>query len=266
MTARTLIVAALLCAGLFTGCSRKAPEPEKTSAPTAVEDAAAPAQPGEEPPAQAEASKGGEQAAANAKATPPAPAPAPPARRLLSPSSLDEKAPATYRAKFVTSKGDFVVEVTREWAPFGADRFYNLVKNGYYDDCRFFRVIDNFMVQFGINGDPALNRVWRTAQFRDDPVTQSNQRGYITFAQTAMLNSRTTQVFINYRDNSSLDDQRFAPFGKVVEGMDVVDALYGEYKGTPSDNQPRIQEEGNAYLNRAFPKLDYVKTAAIVGM
>lgn len=184
----------------------------------------------------------------------------------MDPGALAERAPATYRAKFVTSKGDFIVEVTRDWAPFGADRFYNLVKNGYYDDCRFFRVIDDFMVQFGINGDPALNVVWNFAQFKDDPVKESNQRGYITFAMSSMPNSRTTQVFINYRDNANLDSQRFAPFGKVIEGMEIVDSLYSEYQGEPSNNQPRIQAEGNAYLNKTFPRLDYIKSAVIVGM
>jgi peptidyl-prolyl cis-trans isomerase A (cyclophilin A) len=186
--------------------------------------------------------------------------------KLRTPAQLTEKAPDTYKANFDTSKGAFVVEVHREWAPNGADRFYNLVKNGFFDDIRFFRVLDNFMAQFGINGDPAIQSVWRGASLRDDPVKQSNKRGFITFA-TAGPNTRTTQVFINYKDNSSLDAQGFAPFGQVTSGMDVVDKLYKDYgEGAPRGKGPeqgRIQAEGNAYLTKDFPKLDYVKTATI---
>ena len=185
-------------------------------------------------------------------------------KKLLNPAQLNEKAPETFQAKFTTSKGDFVIEVTRSWSPNGADRFYNLVKNGYYDNCRFFRVISNFMVQFGINGDPSLNQVWYKAQIADDPVKESNKRGYVTFAMTGQPNSRTTQIFINYKDNAFLDAQRFAPFGRVIVGMDVVDSFYKEYEGVPSDNQQQIQSMGNAYLNKEFPRLDYVKSAAII--
>jgi peptidyl-prolyl cis-trans isomerase A (cyclophilin A) len=186
--------------------------------------------------------------------------------KLRTPAQLTEKAPDTYKANFDTSKGAFVVEVHREWAPNGADRFYNLVKNGFYDEIRFFRVLDNFMAQFGINGDPGIQSVWRGASLRDDPVKQSNKRGFITFA-TAGPNTRTTQVFINYKDNSSLDSQGFAPFGQVTSGMDVVDKLYKDYgEGAPRGRGPeqgRLQQEGNAYLTKEFPKLDYVKTATI---
>lgn len=186
--------------------------------------------------------------------------------KLRTPAQLTEKAPDTYKANFDTSKGAFVVEVHREWAPNGADRFYNLVKNGFYDDIRFFRVLDNFMAQFGINGDPAIQSVWRSASLRDDPPKQSNKRGFITFA-TAGPNTRTTQVFINYRDNSSLDSQGFTPFGQVTSGMDVVDKLYKDYgEGAPRGRGPeqgRLQQEGNAYLTKDFPKLDYIKTATI---
>jgi peptidyl-prolyl cis-trans isomerase A (cyclophilin A) len=186
--------------------------------------------------------------------------------KLRTPAQLTEKAPDTYKANFDTSKGAFVVEVHREWAPNGADRFYNLVKAGFYDDIRFFRVLDNFMAQFGINGDPAIQSVWRNAQLKDDPVKQSNKRGFITFA-TAGPNTRTTQVFINYKDNSSLDSQGFAAFGQVTSGMDVVDKLYKDYgEGAPRGRGPeqgRIQQEGNAYLTKDFPKLDYIKTATI---
>ena len=188
------------------------------------------------------------------------------AGNLSDPAALNEKAPAVYKAKFDTSKGAFVIEVNRDWAPNGADRFYNLVKNGFYDNARFFRVIDGFMVQFGINGDPNVAGVWRQADIKDDPVKQSNERGTVTFA-TAGPNTRTTQVFINFADNAPLDGQGFSPFGKVVSGMDVVDALYGGYgEGAPHGKGPdqgRMQQEGNAYLETAFPKLDFIKTATI---
>ena len=185
---------------------------------------------------------------------------------LTNPAALNEKAPATYKAKFDTSKGLFVVEVRRDWAPNGADRFYNLVKNGFFDNTRFFRVVPNFMVQFGINGDPKVSAPWRGARIQDDKVTQSNKRGHITFA-TSGPNSRTTQVFINFKDNTFLDGQGFAPFGQVVTGMNVVDALYSGYgEGAPSGKGPdqgRIQMEGNDYLTKSFPQLDYVKKASI---
>ncbi len=182
--------------------------------------------------------------------------------RLRTPAKLKDVAPATFKARFVTSQGPFVVEVHRDWAPIGADRFYNLVKYGFFDGVRFFRVIRNFMVQFGINGDPSVQAPWRNANLKDDPVKQSNKRGYITFAN-AGPNTRSTQVFINFRDNAGLDPQGFAPFGEVVSGMEVVDKLNPEYGGAPSEEQPRIQMQGNAYLNKAFPKLDYVTKATI---
>jgi peptidyl-prolyl cis-trans isomerase A (cyclophilin A) len=185
---------------------------------------------------------------------------------LANPAALNEQAPATYKARFDTSKGVFVVEVRRDWAPNGADRFYNLVKNGFYDNVRFFRVIKGFMVQFGINGDPKVSAVWREARIRDDAVKQSNKRGYITFA-TAGPNTRTSQVFINFGDNAGLDQQGFAPFGQVVSGMDIVDALNGEYgEGAPRGRGPdqgRLQAEGNAYLAKDFSRMDFVKKATI---
>ena len=187
--------------------------------------------------------------------------------KLADPAALTEKAPATYKARFDTSKGVFVIEVTRAWAPHGADRFYNLVKNGFYDNVRFFRVLSGFMAQFGINGNPALSAKWREANIPDDPVRVSNKRGTISFA-TAGPNTRTTQVFINYADNSNLDGMGFAPFGKVVSGMKVVDALYAGYgESAPQGqgpNQGRIQMQGNAYLMRDFKRLDYVKKATIL--
>ena len=185
---------------------------------------------------------------------------------LANPAVLTEQAPATYKAKFETSKGVFVIQVTRAWAPQGADRFYNLVKNGFFDNVRFFRVISGFMVQFGINGDPALSAKWRDANINDDRVTQSNKRGMITFA-TAGPNTRTTQVFINFADNSNLDGLGFSPFGKVVTGMNVVDGLYAGYgEGAPRGNGPdqgHLQSEGNAYLAKEFPRMDFVKKATI---
>jgi peptidyl-prolyl cis-trans isomerase A (cyclophilin A) len=188
------------------------------------------------------------------------------AANLGDPAALNEKAPAVYNAKFDTSKGSFVIEVHRDWAPNGADRFYNLVKNGFYDDVRFFRVIDGFMVQFGINGNPSVSNVWREARIPDDKVRQSNQRGLVTFA-TAGPDTRTTQVFINFGDNAGLDGQGFSPLGKVVSGMEVVDSLYNGYgEGAPGGlgpEQGRVQMEGNTYLKQDFPKLDYVKKATI---
>ena len=173
----------------------------------------------------------------------------------------ESKVPEVYKVKFETSCGDFVIEVNREWAPKGADRFHELVEMGFYDECRFFRVVPGFMVQFGINGNPKVQKDWRDANIDDDKVTQSNKKGYITFA-TSGENSRTSQVFINYEDNSFLDSKGFAPFGKVVEGMDVVEKIYSGYGEKP--NQGSIQSQGNAYLSKSFPKLDYIKKASIV--
>jgi peptidyl-prolyl cis-trans isomerase A (cyclophilin A) len=192
------------------------------------------------------------------------------AAALKTPAALKEMAPAIYKVNFDTSAGAFVIEVHRDWAPNGADRFYNLVKNGYFDDVRFFRVIKDFMVQFGINGDPALNSIWREARIPRDPVKQSNTRGFITFAMQGGPqgpDTRTTQVFINFRDNSGLDGQGFAPFGRVTQGMDIVDKIYSGYgEGAPSGsgpNQEQVQSQGNAYLNKSFAKLDYIKKATI---
>jgi cyclophilin family peptidyl-prolyl cis-trans isomerase len=186
--------------------------------------------------------------------------------KLGNPAALTEQAPATYKARFDTSKGVFVIDVNREWAPVGADRFYNLVKNGFYDENRFFRVISGFMVQFGINGNPQVSTPWRNAQIKDDPVKQGNKRGFITFA-TSGPNSRTTQVFINFGDNARLDGMGFAAFGQVSTGMNVVDQLYADYgEGAPSGrgpNQGRMQSEGNAYLTKDFPNLDFVRKATI---
>ena len=182
--------------------------------------------------------------------------------RLSDPSALIETAPALFRARFETSKGPFVIEVHRDWAPIGADRFYNLVKNGFYDGTRFFRVRPGFMAQVGLNGNPQIQSAWQRAFLRDDPVTQKNERGYVTFTTEGRPQSRFTQIFINYADNTRLDVDGFAPFGQVVTGMEVVDKLFAP----PDDAQPdqrRILRDGNEYL-KEFPNLDFVKKATIV--
>jgi cyclophilin family peptidyl-prolyl cis-trans isomerase len=183
------------------------------------------------------------------------------------PAKLTEKAPESFKVKFETTKGNFTVEVTRSLAPHGADRFYNLVRSGYFKDVAFFRVIPGFMCQFGIHGDPKVSAAWRKAQIPDDPGKASNTRGAITFA-TAGPNTRTTQLFISFGDNNRLDSMGFSPFGKVTEGMDVVDKINGEYgEGAPRGRGPdqgRIQAEGNAYLKKDFPNLDYIKSTAVV--
>ena len=184
---------------------------------------------------------------------------------LLDPKdpAVNQTAPDMFKVKLATSKGDIVLEVPRDWAPKGVDRFYNLVNAGFYDDCRFFRVIDNFMAQFGLNGDPLVSRAWRTASIEDDPVKESNKRGMVSYAM-AGPNTRTTQLFINYKDNSRLDGSGFAPFAKVAEGMDVVDALYSGYGENPPEVQGSIQSKGNDYLQEKFPKLDYIKKATVM--
>ena len=180
---------------------------------------------------------------------------------LKTPASLTEQAPATYKAAFDTSAGKFVITVHRAWAPNAADRFYNLVKNGFFDETRFFRVVPNFMVQFGISGDPAVASAWQNANLKDDPATgHSNKKGLVTFA-TRGPNTRTTQVFINFKDNGFLDAQGFTPFGEVTTGMDVVEKITDQYGEKP--NQGLIQSQGNTYLKASFPKLDYVKKATI---
>jgi len=181
---------------------------------------------------------------------------------LKNPASLTEKAPATYKVKLDTSAGPVVIEVHRDWAPLGADRFYNLVKNGFYDSVRFFRVIPGFMAQGGMSGDPAIQKIWGRNNINDDPVKQSNKRGFVTFAKTAAPNSRSTQIFINYADNSSLDSQGFAPFGQVTSGMEVVDK-FESYGRNNVPDQNILTNEGNAYLQRDYPKLTVIKKATI---
>jgi peptidyl-prolyl cis-trans isomerase A (cyclophilin A) len=193
------------------------------------------------------------------EATPPPAAPAP---------AAPTTAPATFRVRFETSKGDFVVEVDRSLAPNGADRFHQLVSENFFDEVRFFRVMAGFMAQFGINGDPTVTARWRAQPIQDDPVVGTNTRGTITFAMTSQPNSRSSQLFINLVDNTNLDASGFAPIGRVVEGMDVVDQLYSGYgEGAPRGNGPdqsMIVSQGNAYLTQSFPQLDYIEQARIV--
>lgn len=191
------------------------------------------------------------------------------ASALRDPSKANQTAPATFKAKFETSKGDFVIEVSRDWSPNGADRFYNLVKAGFYDDVRFFRVVSGFMAQLGMNGDPSIHSNWTRANIMDDPAKKSNTRGHVTFAKTGAPNSRSTQIFINFKDNSFLDRQGFSPFGVVMgDGMKVVDSLYAGYGDGPpggrGPSQDLIRSQGNAYLTEKFPELDYVKRATII--
>jgi peptidyl-prolyl cis-trans isomerase A (cyclophilin A) len=182
---------------------------------------------------------------------------------LLKPGALHAKAPATYGVAFTTTKGTFVVTVHRSWAPRGADRFYNLVKAGFYDGNEFFRVHTGFVVQFGISGDPQVSKAWQNATIPDDPVKTSNTVGTITYAD-AGPNTRTTQVFVNLGKNAFLDSQGFAPFGEVTSGLPVVDKLYAGYGEAPTSLQPQIASQGNAFLKKRFPKLDAVIRARVV--
>jgi peptidyl-prolyl cis-trans isomerase A (cyclophilin A) len=230
------------------------------------------------------ACSGGESAETPAPEPAPAPAPAPePAKgpadlqlwtlpeganpALTDPSKATKQAPDVFKVKYETTKGDFVVEYHRDWSPNGADRAYNLVDIGYYKDIAFFRAIEGFMVQFGISGYPEVNAKWRDAGIPDDEVKQSNTKGMVTFAH-AGPGTRTTQIFINYKDNSMLDSQGFSPVGKVVEGMEVVDSLHKGYgEGAPRGRGPdqmKLQTAGNAYLEKSFPELDYIKSATLL--
>jgi peptidyl-prolyl cis-trans isomerase A (cyclophilin A) len=199
---------------------------------------------------------------AEAAPTAPAPSAAPVDPALLKPDAAKAKAPAKFKVKFATTKGDFVVEVTRAWAPLGADRFYNLVKLGFFTDIGFFRVVPNFVVQFGIHGNPQVSKVWKDASIKDDKKSkQSNKQGTLTFA-TSGPDTRTTQLFINYKDNTRLDEMGFTPFGKVTQGMEVVEAINQEYAERP--DQGMIEASGNNYLRDIFPRLDYIKSVTIL--
>ena len=194
---------------------------------------------------------------------------------LLQPASpeMKKEAPAEFKTEFKTTKGAFLVQVTREWAPLGADRFYNLVRNGFYNDAALFRVMPGFIVQFGINGTPAISAKWtghqqlnpnyKDIQLKDEPVKGTNRRGTLSFAKGGP-NSRTTQVFVNLSANGRLDGMGFSPFGEVVEGLEVVESFYAEYGESVSRKQGEITQLGNEYLKEHFPELDYIKTATIV--
>jgi peptidyl-prolyl cis-trans isomerase A (cyclophilin A) len=188
-------------------------------------------------------------------------------RALLHPTLLKDKAPDQYKVKFTTTKGDFVVAVNRAWAPIGADRFYNLVKHHFYDNASFFRVLPGFVVQFGISAYPPVSAAWKNADIKDDPVTQSNLRGYLVFA-TAGANTRTTQVFVNLVDNKRLDSMGFAAFGQVTEGMNVVEMMYEGYgEGAPQGagpDQDQMEKQGKPYLDKGWPKLDSIKTTTLL--
>lgn len=184
---------------------------------------------------------------------------------MTDPSKATEKAPDKFQAKFETTKGDVVFECARDWAPNGVDRFYNLVKIGFFDDVALFRVAKGFVVQWGIHGDPKVSAAWRNANLPPDPPKQSNTRGTLTYAMAGSPDTRSTQLFINYGDNSSLDAQGFAPICKVTTGMDIAESFYGGYGERVTGKQGQIQTQGNAYLKEQWPELDYIKTATIVG-
>src|SRR5882724_8949200 len=242
---------------LFFGC--KAKEQTAEAPPPEQPKAEATAAPKAEPPAAA---------AAQPEATASAPAPAPHSgydRALLRAALLKDKAPDTFKVKFTTTRGDFVVTVNRAWAPIGADRFYNLVKHHFYDNASFFRVVPGFVVQFGLSAYPPVSAAWEKANLQDEPVTQSNKRGYLTYAKTSMPNTRSTQIFINLKDNASLDRQGFSPFAFVdAQGMKVVDMLHDQYGDSGGPDQDQISKLGKPYLDKGWPKLDSIKTATLI--
>ena len=252
-------VAAMTVGTLFFGCKAKEqtaetqppekPKAEAPAQPKAETPAAAPAQPEAAASVAAETSrKGGYD------------------RALLRPALLKDKAPETFHIKFVTTRGDFTVTVNRAWAPIGADRFYNLVKHHFYDNASFFRVVPGFVVQFGINAYPPVSAAWDNANIQDEPVIQSNKRGYLTYAKTSLPNTRSTQIFINLKDNAGLDRQGFSPFGVVDgQGMKVVDMFYDQYSESSGPEQDQISKLGKAYLDKGWPKLDSIKSATLVG-
>ena len=258
MRRATWLVTAIAFATVFLGCKAK----EQT----------AEAPPAEQPKAEAPATPKAE-AAAPAAAQPEATASAPAAtpksgydRALLRAALLKDTAPDTYQVKFTTTRGDFVVTVNRAWAPIGADRFYNLVKHHFYDNASFFRVVPGFVVQFGISAYPPVAAAWEKANIKDEPVKQSNKRGYLTYAKTSLPNTRSTQIFINLKDNAGLDGQGFSPFGFVdAQGMKVVEMLYDQYGDASGPDQEQISRLGKPYLDKGWPKLDSIKTATLVG-
>jgi len=249
----------LAVAALIFGCGTSSLEPDEAEDADKVEQADAPSPPATPDPqpaaAEAPAPSGVSAADVDWEAA------------LTDPSLAVAQAPDQFKVRFETTKGHFVVEVHRDWAPVGADRFYNLVMADFFEDVAFFRTVDGFMTQFGIHGDPAVSKAWQFARIKDERASKSNTRGRITFAKTGLPNSRTTQMFINYVDNSRLDKMGFAPFGEVVEGMDVVDSLHKTGEGPPTGRGPSqgtIQQQGNAYLRAKFPDIDYIESARVV--
>jgi peptidyl-prolyl cis-trans isomerase A (cyclophilin A) len=258
MTRATWFVTAATLGMLFFGCKAKEqtaeappaeqPKAEAPAAPKAETPASAPAQPEATASAPAGAQRSGYDHA------------------LLRAALLKDKAPETFQVKFTTTRGDFVVIVNRAWAPIGADRFYNLVKHHFYDSASFFRVVPGFVVQFGISAYPPVSAAWEKANIQDEPVTQSNKRGYLTYAKTSMPDTRSTQIFINLKDNAGLDRQGFSPFGFVdAQGMKVVDMLYDQYGESSGPDQDQISKLGKPYLDKGWPKLDSIKTATLIG-
>lgn len=240
----------------FAGCKK---EPAAEAPPPAQPKAEAPVQPKTETPAAAPVPP------AETVSAPAAPPKAGFDRALLRAAMLKDKAPDTFQVKFTTTRGDFTVTVHRSWAPIGADRFYNLVKHHFYDNASFFRVVPGFVVQFGLSAYPPVNATWEKANIMDEPVAQSNKRGYLTYAKTSMPNTRSTQIFINLKDNPGLDRQGFSPFGVVDgKGMNVVEMLYDQY-GDNGPEQDQISKLGKPYIDKGWPKLDSIKTATLVG-
>lgn len=256
-------VAAAVMGTLFFGCKTKEQTAEATP-PAQPKAAEAPAAQKAEAPAVAPAP-------AQPEAAPNAPVAAAALRSgydraLLRATLLKDQAPETFQVKFVTTRGDFVVTVNRSWAPIGADRFYNLVKHHFYDNASFFRVVPGFVVQFGISAYPPVSAAWEKANIKDEPVTQTNKRGYLTYAKTSMPNTRSTQIFINLKDNAGLDGQGFSPFGVVdAQGMKVVDMLYDQYGDSGGPDQDQISKQGKPYVDKGWPKLDSIKTATLIG-
>jgi peptidyl-prolyl cis-trans isomerase A (cyclophilin A) len=250
---------ALFAAGIMlSGCTKS--EQPAESAATQPAKAEAPVQPATPPPAESQPAP----AAASASSAVASPSRGS-VKDLLAPAKLKEKAPETYQVKFDTTRGQFTVTVTRAWAPLGADRFYNLVKHHFYDNAAFFRVVPQFVVQFGINANPPVSAAWKHTEIKDDPVTQTNKRGAIVFA-TAGPNTRTTQVFINLKDNNRLDGMGFAPFGVVDgNGMNVVEMMYEGYGDSAGPDQDQLEKQGDPYLLKGWPKLDHIKSATLVG-
>jgi peptidyl-prolyl cis-trans isomerase A (cyclophilin A) len=253
--------ALLVAAGVVLGGCKKQEEFAKTAPPEQPKTEApaqpVPAAPAETPPTAA--AKSGAKPAEDAHNY---------VKELTSPSKLTDKAPDTYKVKFDTTRGIFTLTVTRAWAPLEADRFYNLVKHHFYDNAAFFRVVPNFVVQFGINPNPAVTAAWAHVKMKDDAVVETNKRGTITFAQTSEANSRGTQVFINLKDNGRLDHsgQGFAPFGLVDgNGMNVVEMMYEGYGDSAGPDQDQLEKQGDPYLKKGWPKLDYIRSATLIG-